>query len=156
MTETPNTQTASNEAQPTFEVRRIYLKDASLEMPNAPEVFLAQEEPKVHIEIFTEQKELGNNTYDVSVNVTATAKYDEKTLFLVEAKQAGIFEIHNLEQEQLNGVLHVVCPTMLFPYLRANVTDLLTRATLPPLYLAEMNFEQLYHTQLEQAQATKQ
>lgn len=142
--------------QPTFDMRRVYLKDASLEIPNAPEIFLDGNEPKVHIEVSIENKVLGNNAYDVTVSVTATATVQDKTLFLVEAKQAGVFEMANIPEDQLEKILHIVCPSMLFPYLRANVTDLLTRGTLPPLYLAEINFEQLYQSQLEQAQATKQ
>ena len=142
--------------QPTFDMRRVYLKDASLEIPNAPEIFLDGNEPKVHIEVSIENKVLGNNAYDVTVSVTATATVQDKTLFLVEAKQAGVFEMANIPEDQLEKILHIVCPSMLFPYLRANVTDLLTRGTLPPLYLAEINFEQLYQAQLEQAQATKQ
>ena len=142
--------------QPTFDMRRVYLKDASLEIPNAPEVFLEAIEPKVQIEVSIENKTLGNDAYDVTVSVTATATIEEKTFFLVEAKQAGIFEITNLAEEQLERILNIVCPSMIFPYLRANVSDLLTRATLPPLYLAEINFEQLHQAQLEQMHATKQ
>ncbi|MBS1174020.1 MAG: secB [Burkholderiaceae bacterium] len=143
-------------AQPTFDMRRVYLKDASLEIPNAPEVFLEVNEPKVHIEVSIENQVLGNDAYDVTVSVTATATVEEKTFFLVEAKQAGVFEMAHIPEEQLEKILNIVCPSMLFPYLRANVSDLLTRATLPPLYLAEINFEQLYQAQLEQAHATKQ
>ena len=142
--------------QPTFDMRRVYLKDASLEIPNAPEVFLEAIEPKVQIEVSIENKTLGNDAYDVTVSVTTTATIDDKTFFLVEAKQAGVFEIANIPEEQLEKILNIVCPSMLFPYLRANVSDLLTRATLPPLYLAEINFEQLYQAQLEQVHATKQ
>jgi preprotein translocase subunit SecB len=153
---TDQNSTTEQTPQPTFDLRRVYLKDASLEIPNAPEIFLEAKEPKVHIEVSIENKDLGNNAYDVTISVTATAKIEEKTLFLVEAKQAGVFEITNLPADQLAKILHIVCPSMLFPYLRANVTDLLTRATLPPLYLAEINFEQLYQSQFEQANATKQ
>jgi preprotein translocase subunit SecB len=151
-----NQATEQAAAQPTFDMRRVYLKDASLEIPNAPEVFLDANDPKVHIEVSIENQVLGNDAYDVTVSVTATATIEEKTFFLVEAKQAGIFEITNLAEEQLEKILNIVCPSMIFPYLRANVSDLLTRATLPPLYLAEINFEQLHQAQLEQMHATKQ
>ena len=142
--------------QPTFDMRRVYLKDASLEIPNAPEVFLEAIEPKVQIEVSIENKTLGNDAYDVTVSVTTTATIDDKTFFLVEAKQAGVCEIANIPEEQWEKILNIVWPSMLFPYLRANVSDLLTRATLPPLYLAEINFEQLDQAQLEQVGATKQ
>lgn len=153
---TESTQTEQQIEQPTFDIRRVYLKDASLEIPNAPEIFLEANEPKVHIEVAIENKTLGNDAYDVTVSVTATATIEEKTFFLVEAKQAGVFEMSHIPEDQLEKILNIVCPSMLFPYLRANVTDLLTRATLPPLYLAEINFEQLYQSQLDQANATKQ
>ncbi len=156
MTDQTNNPVEHSEAQPTFDLRRVYLKDASLEMPNAPEIFLESGEPKVNINIAVETKFLGNGAHEVAVGVTVTANILEKTFFLVEAKQAGVFEINNVPEAQMTGLINVVCPAMLFPYLRANVTDLLTRASLPPLYLAEINFEQLHQAQLEQSQATKQ
>ena len=147
----------TEQAQPTFDLRRVYLKDTSLELPNAPAVFLETEAPQVAIEISTENRQLDNDAYEVDVNATITAKLKEKVFFLLEVKQSGIFEITNLPEEQLGPVLNIVCPSMLYPYMRANIADLLTRASLPPLHLAEMNFEQFYQSKLEQAQnATKQ
>ena len=142
--------------QPTFDLRRVYLKDASLEIPNAPAVFLEQEAPKVSIEVSIDTRTLDSDAHEVDVTATMSATANDKTFFLVEAKQSGIFEITGIEGEQLDSILNIVCPSMLFPYLRANVTDLLTRATLPPLYLTEINFEQIYQSKLEQANATKQ
>lgn len=142
--------------QATFDLRRVYLKDASLEIPNAPAVFLENEAPKVNIEIAIDTRTLDNDAHEVDVTATMSATSNDKTFFLVEAKQSGIFEITGIEGEQLDSILNIVCPSMLFPYLRANVTDLLTRATLPPLYLNEINFEQIYHSKQEQANATKQ
>ena len=142
--------------QPTFDLRRIYLKDASLEIPNAPAVFLENEAPKVNIEISIETRALDSDAHEVDVTATLSATSNDKTFFLVEAKQSGVFEITGIEGEQLDSILNIVCPSMLFPYLRANVTDLLTRATLPPLYLNEINFEQIYQSKREQETATKQ
>lgn len=142
--------------QPTFDLRRVYLKDASLEIPNAPAVFLENEAPKVNIEISIETRALDSDAHEVDVTATLSATSNDKTFFLVEAKQSGVFEITGIEGEQLDAILNIVCPSMLFPYLRANVTDLLTRATLPPLYLNEINFEQIYHSKREQETATKQ
>ena len=142
--------------QPTFDLRRVYLKDASLEIPNAPAVFLEQEAPQVNIEIGIDTRTLDNDAHEVDVTATLSATFGGKTFFLVEAKQSGIFEITGIDGEQLDSILNIVCPSMLFPYLRANVTDLLTRATLPPLYLNEINFEQIYQNKREQANATKQ
>ena len=146
----------TEQAQPTFDLRRVYLKDASLEIPNAPAVFLESEAPTVNIEISIDTRALDSDAHEVDVTSTLTATSGDKTFFLVEAKQSGIFEITGIEGEQLDSILNIVCPSMLFPYLRANVTDLLTRATLPPLYLTEINFEQIYQSKLEQANATKQ
>ncbi len=137
--------------QPTFDLRRVYLKDASLEMPNAPAVFLENEAPQVAVEVSTENRQLDSDAYEVEVSVTLTARLNDKVFFLVEAKQAGIFEISNLPEDQLQPVLHIVCPSMLYPYLRANVADLLTRATLPPLHLTEVNFEQFYQDKIGNA-----
>ncbi len=142
--------------QPTFDLRRVYLKDASLEIPNAPVVFLENEAPKVNIEIGIETRALDSDAHEVDVTATLSATSNDKTFFLVEAKQSGVFEITGIEGEQLDSILNIVCPSMLFPYLRANVTDLLTRATLPPLYLNEINFEQIYQSKREQETATKQ
>ena len=139
--------------QPTFDLRRVYLKDASLELPNAPAVFLEEEAPQVAIEISTENRQLDTDAYEVDVNATITAKLKEEVFFLLELKQSAIFEISNLPEEQLQPVLNIVCPSMIYPYLRSNVADLLTRASLPPLHLAEMNFEQFYQSKIEQEQA---
>ena len=139
--------------QPTFDLRRVYLKDASLELPNAPAVFLEEEAPQVAIEISTENRQLDTDAYEVDVNATITAKLKEKVFFLLEVKQSAIFEISNLPEEQLQPVLNIVCPSMIYPYLPSNVADLLTRASLPPLHLAEMNFEQFYQSKIEQEQA---
>lgn len=139
--------------QPTFDLRRVYLKDASLELPNAPAVFLEEEAPQVAIEISTENRQLDTDAYEVDVNATITAKLKEKVFFLLEVKQSAIFEISNLPEEQLQPVLNIFCPSMIYPYLRSNVADLLTRASLPPLHLAEMNFEQFYQSKIEQEQA---
>ena len=139
--------------QPTFDLRRVYLKDASLELPNAPAVFLEEEAPQVAIEISTENRQLDTDAYEVDVNATITAKLKEKVFFLLEVKQSAIFEISNLPEEQLQPVLNIVCPSMIYPYLRSTVADLLTRASLPPLHLAEMNFEQFYQSKIEQEQA---
>ena len=134
--------------QPTFDLRRVYLKDASLEMPNAPAVFLENEAPQVAVEVSTENRQLDSDAYEVEVSVTLTARLNDKVFFLVEAKQAGIFEITNMPEEQLGPVLNIICPSMIYPYLRANVSDLLTRATLPPLHLTEVNFEQFYQDKI--------
>lgn len=144
----------TEQAQPTFDLRRIFVKDASLELPNAPAIFLEENAPQVAIEVSTEHQVLDADAYEVQVNVSLTARLNDKVFFILEIKQSGIFEISNMPEEQLGPVLNIICPSMIYPYLRANVSDLLTRATLPPLHLTEVNFEQFYQDQLAAANNT--
>ncbi|MGL4768596.1 MAG: protein-export chaperone SecB [Formosimonas sp.] len=146
----------TEQAQPTFDLRRVYMKDASLELPNAPAIFLEEAAPQVAIEVSTENRALDTDAYEVQVNVNLTARLNDKVFFILEIKQAAIFEITNMPEEQLGPILNIICPSMIYPYLRANVSDLLTRATLPPLHLTEVNFEQFYQDKLENSAATVQ
>jgi preprotein translocase subunit SecB len=133
------------EAQaPVFQLQRIYLKDASLEMPHAPQIFLESGSPQIEVQLDVSHEKVSEGAMEVVVRVTATARIGEKVLFLVEAKQAGIFELRGIPEGQLGPVLGIVCPGIVYPYLRANVADLLTRTGLPPIHLAEINFEALY------------
>lgn len=129
---------------PVFQLQRVYLKDASLEMPHAPHIFLEAEGPSVDIQLEVSNTPVIENVHEVVVRVTATAKVKDKVLFLVEGKQGGIFEIRNLPDEQMGPVLGVVCPGIIYPYLRANVADLISRTGLPAIHLAEINFEAFY------------
>ena len=138
----------TEQVQPTFDLRRVYMKDASLELPNAPAIFLEENAPQVALEVSTENRTLDADAYEVQVNVTLTARLNDKVFFILEIKEAGIFEITNMPEEQLGPVLNIICPSMIYPYLRANVSDLLTRATLPPLHLTEVNFEQFYQDKI--------
>lgn len=144
---------ADAEPNPVFQIQRIYLKDLSLEQPNSPQILLEQQQPQVDINLGLSAEGVGEGLYEVCVTATVTTKVAERTLFLVEAKQAGIFEIRNLPQDQVQGVLSVVCPQMLYPYLRAIVSDVCTRAGFPPILLTEVNFQAMYEAQ--QAQAAK-
>ncbi|WP_084493503.1 protein-export chaperone SecB [Brackiella oedipodis] len=158
-TQEPATEAPADQAhRPVFALQRTYIKDASLEMPNAPEIFLNPNQPKVDISIDIDRKELPDNFYESSLTATITTKIDDKTLYLVEVTQAGIFEIRDLPVEQLDPLLGIVCPSMLFPYLRAHVSDLITRTSLPTLHLADINFQALYEQRLQEeaAQETKQ
>jgi preprotein translocase subunit SecB len=138
---------------PVFQLQRVYLKDASLELPNAPQIFLEQEAPQVEVQLDVGHSSVVDGIYEVTVRVTTTARVKGKTLFLVEAKQAGIFEIRQVPAQQLDPILGVVCPGIVYPYLRANVADLLNRTGLPPMHLAEINFEALYQQRSAQLQA---
>lgn len=145
MTDTsPAVGASGAEQTPVFQLQRVYLKDASLEMPNAPRIFLEAEAPAVDIQLEVSNAEVVEFVHEVVVRVTATAKIKDKVLFLVEGKQGGIFEIRNLSSEQMGSVLGVVCPGIIYPYLRANVADLISRTGLPAIHLAEINFEAFY------------
>lgn len=130
--------------QQAFALQRTYLKDVSLEMPHAPQIFLEQQGPNVEIALNVGGQRLADTVFESTVRVTVTTKIGDQTVYLIEATQAGIFEIANFPEEQIDPLLGIVCPSMLFPYLRANVADLITRTTLPPLHLAEVNFQVLY------------
>jgi len=144
---------AGNSQEPGFRIQRVYLKDLSLEQPNSPEILLVASEPQVQVEIDIAVKALGTDIFEVVVLGTITAKVDSKTLFLVEAKQAGIFEFSNIPQEQMDMMLGISCPTILYPYLRSNVADVISRAGFQPIHLNEINFHALYEHRLMQAQA---
>lgn len=137
---------------PVFQLQRVYLKDASLELPNAPHIFLDQEAPQVDVQLEVGHDSVIEGIVEVVVRTTVTAKIKDKVLFLAEAKQAGIFEMRNIPQEQVDPILGIVCPGIVYPYLRANVADLITRTGLPPIHLAEINFESMYQQRLAQQQ----
>ena len=138
-----------------FTVQRIYLKDASLEMPNAPGILLEQSAPQVDVQMDIGHEKVADAIYEVVARVTVTARVKDKVLFLVEAKEAGIFEVRGLPAGQLDPVLGIVCPGIVYPYLRANVADLVSRTGLPAIHLAEINFEALYRQRLEQSAQTQ-
>ena len=142
---------AEQDLSPVFQIQRIYLKDLSLEQPNSPQILLEQVQPKVDINLGLAANPVSDGIYEVCVTATVTTKVNDKTLFLVEAKQAGIFEIRNIPADQQQGILGVVCPQMLYPYLRAIVSDVCTRAGFPPILLAEVNFQAMFEAQ-QQAQ----
>ena len=145
----------STSNEPVFNIQRIYLKDASMEQPNSPQIFLEQDSPAVDINLGIEQTQLGEGVFEVALTGTVTAKIKDKTLFLVECKQAGIFEVSGFPADQVDPILGVNCPQMLFPYLRAQISDLVVRGGFPPVVLNEINFPAIYAAQLEQqAQGT--
>lgn len=147
-------QNQNSEGQdPSFGLQRTYVKDMSLEMPNAPAIFLDEEAPSVEVSIQVGGQQLAETVFESVVTATVTTRINDKVLYLVELSQAGIFEAANIPAEQLDPLLGIVCPTMLYPYLRANVADAITRSSLPPLHLAEMNFQTLYEQRLAQAQS---
>ena len=143
------------DATPVFQIQRVYLKDLSLEQPNSPQILLEQQQPAVEINLAMAAEVVADGIFEVTVTATVTTKVADKTLFLVEAKQAGIFEIRNIPDEQMQGILGIVCPQMVYPYLRAIVSDVCTRAGFPPILLNEVNFQAMFEArmQAEAAQA---
>jgi preprotein translocase subunit SecB len=135
--------------QPVFQIQRVYLKDLSLEQPNSPSIFLEQEAPNIEVALDVGAEPLADGIFESTVTVTVTAKVGEKVAFLVEGKQAGIFEVRNIPAEQLDPLLGIACPNILFPYLRANIADVLTRSGFPPIHLSEVNFEVFYQQRLQ-------
>jgi preprotein translocase subunit SecB len=136
---------------PIFQIQRIYLKEASLEQPNSPAILLEQEQPSVDIQLGVEASPVADGVYEICVTATVQTKIKDKTVFLVEAKQAGIFEIRNLPQDQMGPIMGIACPQIVYPYLRGNVADLIQRGGFPPVHLAEINFQAMYEQQQAQA-----
>ena len=141
---------ADQDLTPVFQIQRMYLKDLSLEQPNSPRILLEQQPPQVDINLGVSAEGIADGVFEVCVTATVTTKVTDKTLFLIEAKQAGIFEIRNLPQEQLQQIVSIACPQMVYPYLRAVVSDVCTRAGFPPVILNEVNFQAMFDAQREQ------
>ena len=139
--------------QPQFQIEKLYVRDLSLEVPNAPEVFLQIENPQLEVQVQNSSKQFADSMYEVVVTVTVTARSGEKTLFLAEAAQAGIFSVRGVPAEDLDPLLGIGCPTILYPYVREAISDLVTRAGFPPVVLAPISFEQLYLQQQQQKKA---
>ena len=138
---------AEQDNSPVFQIQRMYLKDLSLEQPNSPQILLEQTQPQVDINLGVSAEGVAEGLYEVCVTATVTTKLKDRTLFLVEAKQAGIFEIRNVPQDQLQAIIGIACPQMVYPYLRAVVSDICTRAGFPPVVLAEVNFQAMFEAQ---------
>jgi preprotein translocase subunit SecB len=136
---------------PIFQIQRLYLKDLSLEQPNSPQILLEPAQPQVDINLGLGATPIAEGIFEVTVTATVTTKIGDKTLFLVEAKQAGIFEIRNIPEEQLQQIIGIACPGIIYPYLRAIVSDVCTRAGFPPVVLAEVNFQAMFEQQRAQA-----
>ncbi len=144
----------ADQETPVFQIQRVYLKEASLEQPNSPAILLEQEAPTVDIQLGVNAAPVAEGIFEVSVRATVQTKIKDKTVFLVEATQAGIFEIRNLPQDQMSQVMGIACPQIVYPYLRGNVADLIQRGGFPPVHLAEINFQAMYEQQ--QAQLASQ
>jgi len=149
----PQTGSQPQPPQPSFQIEKIFVKDLSLEIPNAPQIFTEQVQPQLEVQIATAAAKFGETYFEVTVSATVTAKGGERTVFLVEAVQAGIFSVSNVPPQDLDPLLGVGCPTILFPYLRETISDLVTRGGFPPVLLSPVSFEALYMQRLQQGQA---
>jgi len=143
-----------SEQGPVFQIQRVYLKEASLEQPNSPAILLEQEQPSVDIQLGIEANPVAEGVFEVSVTATVHTKIKDKTVFLVEVKQAGIFEVRNLPEEQMGPIMGIACPQIVYPYLRGNVADLIQRSGFPPVHLSEINFQAMYEQQQSQVGQT--
>jgi preprotein translocase subunit SecB len=142
-----------SEQQPVFSIQKIYLKDLSLEIPNAPQIFTEPEAPKVDINLHNEVRPLENGLYEVVLTATVTAKLREKTVFLVEVAQAGIFQIQAVQPQDFEAMVNVACPRTLLPYARETVSTVLARAGFPPVLLPHVGFETIYQQRMQEKQA---
>jgi len=138
--------------QPSFQIEKIYVKDLSLEIPHGPQVFMQQAQPQLEVQIDTGAAQFADGYYEAAVSATVSAKVGDKTLFLAEAVQAGIFQVRNVPESDLPPLLGIACPTIVFPYLRETISELVIRGGFPPVLLAPVSFEALYIQRQQQAQ----
>ena len=140
----------TDQAQPSLQIEKLYVKDSSLEVPNAPHVFTQQAQPEVEVQIATNASQFAEGYFEVTVSATVTARAGDKALFLIEVAQAGIFSLRNVPPEQLDALLGIACPQILFPYLREAISDQVVRGGFPPVLLAPVSFEALYMQRMQQ------
>ncbi|AKR42624.1 MULTISPECIES: protein-export chaperone SecB [Methylophilus] len=150
MAQDSQNQTEQN-AAPIFSIEKLYVHDASIEVPNAPAIFTERTTPQINVELGNSAQQIEDGIFNVSIKVTVTAKIEDKTAFLVEVNQSGIFAIRNVPQENMEPILAVACPNILFPYAREAISDMVTRAGFMPVLLNPINFEALYLQQQQQA-----
>ena len=141
------TDAAAQDNQPVYSIEKIYVKDLSLEVPNAPQIFLEREAPQVDVQLHHVSKKVDEGVFQTELTLTITAKIGDKTMFLVEANQAGIFAVRNVPDADLDPILGISNPNILYPYVRETVSDAIVRAGFPPVLLNPVNFEGLYQAQ---------
>jgi preprotein translocase subunit SecB len=158
---TANTTPQPNPAEaatlePVFQIQRVYLKELSLEQPNSPSIFLETEQPQLDIQLSIQTVPVLEGIFEVSVTANVHTSLKDKTVFLIEAKQAAIFEIRHLSADQMGPILGIACPQIIYPYLRSNVADAINRAGFPPVHLSEVNFQAMYEQQQADARNSVQ
>ena len=140
----------------TFQIEKVYVKDLSLEIPHSPQVFMQQAQPALEVRIDSAAVQFAEGHYEATVSATVTAKAGERTLFLAEAVQAGIFQLRGVPEADLKPLLGIACPTILFPYLRETISDLVVRGGFPPVLLAPVSFEAIYMQRMQQQPPAQQ
>jgi len=138
------TESQGQANEPEFGIQRLYVKDLSFEAPNSPQVFLDEWQPELDMDLATKANALGDNNHEVVLTITVTVKMKDKTIFLIEVHQAGIFTIKNFPEDQTRPMLGSFCPNILYPYAREAVTDIVVRGGFPQLYLTPVNFDALF------------
>jgi len=147
--------TEAQQQPATFQIEKVYVKNLSLEIPHAPKVFIEQLQPQLEVQINTGADNFSEGYYEVTVTATVTARVGERTLFLAEAQQAGIFQVRGVPQSDLGPLLGIACPTVIYPYLRETIQDMVSRGGFPPVILAPLSFEALYLQQQQNAAAAQ-
>ncbi len=137
---------------PQLAIQKIYVKDLSYEAPNTPAIFTEQIEPQVDLQMHNEAKLLDENTHEIVLTITVTVKLEDRTVYLIEVKQAGIFHLAGFTEEQLSHVGGTDCPNILFPYAREAISDVVTRGGFPPLLLNPVNFDAIYQQEMARQQ----
>ena len=137
---------------PSLRIEKIYLKDLSLENPGAPQSFNSQEQPQVEVSLRSRGEQIDEALFECVLTITVTAKIGDRTLFLAEAAQGGVFRISGVPLPDIQPVLAIHCPNVLFPYARETIADAITRAGFPAVHLDPINFELLYQQQLASVQ----
>ncbi|HPT49797.1 MAG TPA: protein-export chaperone SecB [Accumulibacter sp.] len=145
----------SDQENPVFAIEKLYVKDLSVEVPNAPQIFLERDAPQIGIQLQTRAQGVGEGVFEVTLTTTVTSKIGEKTVFLVEVGQAGIFRVQNVPEENMDPLLSIACPNILFPYAREVVSDAVSRAGFPPVLLQPVNFEALYMSRLQEQESAQ-
>jgi len=148
--------TTEEQTEPLFQLQKIYLKDASFELPHAPQIFQEDGQVEIKMNIAQQVDQLAEGVHEVMLTVTVTATLDEKTAYLAEVQQAGVFSIVGLDEKTQHAVLNTLCPHTLFPYARRAITDLVADGGFPPLVLQPINFDQIYAQRLQEAQAQQE
>ena len=142
-----------NPTQPVFVVEKLFVKDLSVEVPNAPKIYLEREAPQVEIQMNNTANPIDDGYYEVLLTVTVTAKFGDKPAFLVEVTQGSVFQIRNVPPGEIDVVLGITCPNILYPYAREVVSDAVVRAGFPPVILSPINFEAIYQARQQERQA---